>query len=116
MSAPAFTAAGNAVFREPEIVRRSNREKTIALGFKVLTVEPFIKTDDDTSPAEEIARLMNLGALALEIVAMLKAARATFSVAYEADGTIMAISPGNEALRAMVLTIDAAIAKAEGGQ
>lgn len=115
MSAPAFTAAGDAVFREPE-VRRGDRGKSTSLGFKVLTVEPYIQTDDGTTPAEEIARLLNLGALAVEIVATLKAARATFNVAYEADGSIMAISPGNEALRAMVLTIDAAIAKAEGQQ
>lgn len=110
MSAPLFTASGNAVFREPDVSQGTKMQ----LGFKVLTVAPYLKTDDGSSPAEEIARLLNLGTAASAIVEQLKAARATFDVAYEADGSIMAISSGNEALRTLVVVIDAVIAKAEG--
>ena len=62
---------------------------------------------------EDVARLI---AAAPDMLEALKGVRSRFSVEYGSDGSPSSVSYGNNALREVVATLDAAIAKAEGGK
>jgi len=108
-----FTAEGNAVFKEPETTVHPNGSRSIRLGFRVCVMAPEIATDDGSSPAKEIARLMNLGVAASEMLAALKVARGHIQH-MAAWITEQSAGYSFEGLGEDMPGIDAAIAKVEG--